>query len=122
MALVSGFDCPTFDSCNAQDNETQNWSTWRFFALSLVLPLGWTSGANASKNCWPWTSNVCNGSNGFKSWEMNPKYNMDVNPKYNLNANPKYNLNVNPKYNLNANPKYNPFAKPCDLGIGKKCP
>ncbi len=94
-----------------------------FLALTLLISIGWTSGANASKNCWPWTSNVCNGSNGFKSWEMNPKYNWEVNPKYNWEANPKYNWEVNPKFNFNANPKFNPFAKPCDLGIGKKkCP
>jgi hypothetical protein len=90
--------------------------------LFLSVAIGWTNGAHASKNCWPWTSTVCNGSNGFKSFEMNPKYNWEVNPKFNWEANPKYNFNVNPKYNFNANPKYNPFAKPCDLGIGKKCP
>ena len=85
-----------------------------FLALFLSVTIGWTNGAHASKDCWPWTSTVCNGSNGFKSFEMNPKYNWEVNPKYNWEA--------NPKYNFNANPKYNPFAKPCDLGIGKKCP
>ena len=94
-----------------------------FLALTLSISIGWTGGADASKNCWPWTSDVCNGSNGFKSWEMNPKYNWEVNPKYNWEANPKYNWEVNPKFNFNANPKFNPFAKPCDLGIGKKkCP